>query len=127
MKEAPRIDAYRHVSFQPAAQEPDPRPGHYYVSCLADSKYGLLLGPFSTHKEALDHVVRVQMKAEVLDPRAVWWSFGTARTADDHPKPGLLNRFFPELFERINHDQEPEPQYYNSPSHEPDHNRGDDR
>lgn len=85
-------------------QQPDPRPGSYYVSVQRDIHHGsapqtaLLLGPLSAHQQALDMVDRVRAKACDLDPRAHWYSFGTCRMHDDVETPplGILNPHFTE-------------------------------
>ena len=99
MKEGQRIAYYRHRAGP--TQELDPDPGNYYVSAIDCGRYALILGPFPTHQEALDNVDRAWAKAEELDPRAFWWSFGTLRINDSSTKPGVLNKFFPELFEKV--------------------------
>jgi hypothetical protein len=79
-------------------QAADTKPGNYYVSVVDSKRYNLLLGPFvDDHKAALDHVDAVRAKAEELDPRAVFYAYGTCRLPDDDSVPlraGLLNRFF---------------------------------
>ena len=92
------IAAYRHRT-EGSNQQPDPEPGNYYVSAIDGNRYALILGPFPTHQEALDNVDRAWKKAEEVDPRAFWWSFGTLRMNNGYNKPAPLNRFFPELFE----------------------------
>jgi hypothetical protein len=76
-------------------QTPDTRPGAYYVTVVDGLKYGVLLGPFiNDHAGALAKVDEVRKKAEELDPRAAFYSFGTARwKTDDLPK-GKLNHLF---------------------------------
>lgn len=71
----------------------DERPGNYYVSVIDGNRYGLLLGPFPTHRQALDMVEAVRKKAEEIDPRAVFYAFGTCRV-EGYNAPGKLNRFF---------------------------------
>lgn len=70
-----------------ADQEPDPRPGCYYVSAMlrGDAERGLLVaGPYPTHAEALSLVGRVRDHATRLDRtgEAHWAAWGTARTRD---------------------------------------------
>lgn len=77
----------------PPAQEPDPRPGAYYVSVVRDGArldYRLLLGPFAEHARALAAVDAVRLEADRLDPRAVWYAFGTCRV-EGGAGPGSLN------------------------------------
>lgn len=76
-----------------AAQAPDPRPGHYYVSAVEGKRYAVLLGPYATHAEALELVDVGRLEAVARDPRAIWWAFGTCRLPPDHPNPprGVLH------------------------------------
>lgn len=77
-------------------QEPDNKEGNYYVSCRDGSRTGFLLGPFyNNHQAALDMVDRVRVKAQEVDPRAHFYSFGTLRVDKDvYNKLGVLNKFF---------------------------------
>lgn len=81
------------------AATPDPRPGHYYVSALEGRRFALLLGPYPTHAEALGFVDAARLCAVALDPRAVWWAYGTCRLPEDHPEPpqGHMNRLLAEV------------------------------
>jgi hypothetical protein len=72
------------------SQEPDPRPGNYYVTAIDGDRWVPLLGPFvNDHRGALDAVEVVRNKACSLDPRAWWYAFGTARW--EKSDPGRLN------------------------------------
>ncbi len=86
------------VSGVDSAQTPDTRPGCYYVSVKRDDgRYALLLGPLTTHAEALEKVRAVREKACEVDPRGVWYAYGTARLPDDDSVPiraGKLNKEF---------------------------------
>lgn len=74
-------------------QQPDTKPGNYYVSVVRGSDYRLLLGPFvDNHAGALEMVEAVRKKAEELDPKAHWYAFGTCRA--ETSAPGILNKFF---------------------------------
>ena len=83
----------------PAPQEPDTKPGHYFVSCIVGRPGGrrvaLLAGPFvNDHARALSMVEPARTAAGAADPRAIWYAFGTARLDADHPRadrPGVLN------------------------------------
>jgi len=80
-----------------SAQTPDTKPGAYYVTVADNGRIGRLLGPFiDDHARALSLVDAARAKAEELDPRAVFYAFGTCR-ADAPLGPGVLNRFFPEV------------------------------
>lgn len=87
------------------AQTPDTKPGDYYVSVIDQAgnngagRYALMLGPFkNNHAEALAMVDEVRKVAEGIDPRAVWYLFGTCRL-DTKPEtevgnpPGKLNSY----------------------------------
>jgi len=90
---ARKITSYLHQIEQPTEQ-PDTAPGPYFVSVRDDGRFGLLLGPFNTHKEALDRVDAVRAKAIELNPWAHFYSFGTVRMKPTFKQPGRLNQFF---------------------------------
>lgn len=73
-------------------QTPDTRSGYYYVSVMRDDgAHRLLLGPYrDDHKSALRDVDVARAMAERIDPRAIWYAYGTCRTDDDRG-PGILN------------------------------------
>jgi hypothetical protein len=71
-------------------QQPDSRPGHYYVSALPDpaTGYYLLAGPWPTHAGALAQVDAVRRFAEYADPvKAPWMAYGTCRYPETEPAP----------------------------------------
>lgn len=71
----------------------DDKPGAYYVSASNGKKTEMLFGPFmNNHEAALVAVEKVRKVACDIDPRAHWYSFGTARKygADTYPL-GTLN------------------------------------
>ena len=74
------------------------QPGEYYVSVRDGKRAALLLGPFTDdHQAALDMVDAVRAKSAEIDPRAVFYSYGTCRVwgVDRVPiRPGSLNRYF---------------------------------
>lgn len=71
-------------------QEPDPRPGFYYVSVIDGARRAILRGPWvDNHRGALDAVDSVRREADRVDPRAVWYAFGTLRSVR-HLGPGAL-------------------------------------
>lgn len=78
------------------SQSPDTKPGAYYVSVMrGDGAWRPMVGPFiDNHAAALALVDKARAKAESLDPRAVWYSFGTVRVDSDAPPAGILNQFF---------------------------------
>jgi len=79
-------------------QKADTRPGDYYVSVIDGQRSARLLGPFvDDHQAALDHVEKVRAKAEEVDPRAVFYAFGTCRIPPGDVVPvraGALNKYF---------------------------------
>ena len=86
------ISDFKNVSCNPT--EEDQRPGNYYVSVVSGNKFGLLLGPYNSHKEALDKVETAREKAkEVNRAEAAFAGFGTVRV-ENHTEPGLFNRVF---------------------------------
>lgn len=79
--------------------EIDTRPGAYYVSAVDGKKFTLLLGPFiDCHVCALSMVDHVRIVADRVDPKSVFYSFGTCRLLGVAYKPaGVLNSYFPEV------------------------------
>jgi len=85
-------------------QQPDNKPGAYYVSVVDGPRVGRLLGPFiNNHAGALTMVEAARKKAEECDPRAVFYAYGTIREDvklfEGVPmnRSGSLNKFFPDL------------------------------
>lgn len=66
----------------------------FYVTVRHGTRAGFLLGPYTTHGEALGNVERARRYALKTDGDAVWYEFGTAK-ATAKPgrelKPGRLN------------------------------------
>jgi hypothetical protein len=78
-------------------EQPDTKPGNYYVSVVDGDRYALLLGPFSEHATALDAAPQVAEWAQERDGRAHFYAFGTCRRPDDDSVPiryGSLNTAF---------------------------------
>ncbi len=74
------------------AQIPDTKPGNYYVTALDGKRHAVLAGPFrDDHQAALDMVDAAKTIAEEVDPKAVFYAYGTARTGYDYDKSGVLN------------------------------------
>lgn len=77
------------------AQQPDTKPGAYFVSVVDGPRVGLIAGPFvDDHAAALAMVDKARSVAEDADRRAVFYAFGTVRLDHDHPRaqrPGTLN------------------------------------
>ncbi len=79
-------------------QTPDTKPGLYYVTAQDAGRTAFLAGPFrDDHARALALVGEVRELAERLDPRAVFYAFGTSRIDDTaapacfKPPVGVLN------------------------------------
>lgn len=102
----PELAAYHHVNTPAEApQQPDPRPGSYYVSVrdyvdnAGGGRTGILLGPFKLHSKALEWVDRAKAMAERVNDRAFWYAFGTLRRELDYQGSGTLNDLLPEAAE----------------------------
>ena len=73
-------------------QTPDTKSGNYYVTAIDGKRHAVLAGPFrDNHQAALDTVDAAKRLAQDLDPKAVFYSFGTARTDYAYHRPGVLN------------------------------------
>lgn len=89
-----REDAHGRRFVDDGRPEPDTRPGPYYVSALDGPRTALVAGPFPTHAEALSWVDRARTAAGEVDPKAVWYAFGTCRIDDaSYARPGVLNGY----------------------------------
>lgn len=64
---------------------------HFYVSVIDNDRYGLLLGPFDLHSQALSLVSVVRDRVQQLDPRAHWYAFGTCSLPKEIDRQGTLN------------------------------------
>jgi hypothetical protein len=75
-------------------QQPDSAAGNYYVSMRRDDgQTRLLRGPFrNDHAATLAAVSDASSQAERLDPKAVWYCYGTVRMAETYAEPGILDR-----------------------------------
>jgi len=56
---------------------------YYYVSVVDGARKGILLGPYSTHEEALKNVDRGKELANKADSRAAFYAFGTAGSDEE--------------------------------------------
>ncbi len=76
-----------------ATQQPDTKPGFYYVSVVRGANdWRPLRGPFvNDHAAALEAVMAAKYRALDLDPRGQWYSFGTVRS-DTDLGPGILDK-----------------------------------
>lgn len=50
----------------------------FYVTVIDGPRTGFLLGPYDTHREALDKVERGRKLAQEVNDRATWFAFGTS-------------------------------------------------
>lgn len=82
--------ASAHEAYGP--DNPDPRPGFYYVSAIDGARRSLVRGPFPTHAAALEAVEPAKKLVEERDPRAHWYAWGTARN-EVNLGPGALDRW----------------------------------
>ena len=84
-----KTGAYVHHQPTGNTQQPDSRPGFYYVSVrknsgTAQATYRLLRGPFiNDHPAALAAVAESQRRAIEYDPRGIWYSYGTCWAESD--------------------------------------------
>ena len=60
-------------------QQPDTRPGPYFVSAIDGTKKYLMAGPYAQHTDALEDVERVLEIAYKADGRAHFMAWGTCR------------------------------------------------
>ena len=67
-----------------AAQEPDPQPGHYYVTAQDGNRSWHVCGPWPTHAEALAALPDVRAYASQRDPRGAFMGWGTGRIDSEH-------------------------------------------
>lgn len=74
---------------------------NYYVSVIDGNEYGLLLGPYKTHKEAKAMVQTGNDLACQVNERAWFYSYGTCKV-EDHNKPGKLNHLIAKGIKAIN-------------------------
>lgn len=72
-------------------EECDLRPGAYYVSVVNGSQFGLLAGPYDSHRKALDMVAKVRKIAGENNRDVIWYGFGTCRM-EMAVGPGVLNK-----------------------------------
>lgn len=94
MSKPRELASYTHPA-APSGQQPDPRPGAYFVSAVDGPRWWPMAGPFNdNHAAALALVEAAREAAVARDPRAHWMAFGTVRLEHDHPRaklPGPLN------------------------------------
>jgi len=97
---APRtVSSYSHPGpvaadrdgYDPDAQQPDPRPGWYYVTAYdaerrPGNRYAFLAGPYRCHAHALRDLRAASDMAIARDPWLAFAAFGTSGIHD--PAPG---------------------------------------
>lgn len=75
-----------------ADQEPDPRPGNFYVTSMDSGIVFPMAGPFvNDHASALAAVGAVKDAAGDRDGRALFMAWGTTRMPETYSAPGPLN------------------------------------
>lgn len=76
-------------------QQPDTKPGAYYVTMIDGARVAFLAGPFiNDHAGALAMVDEARRVAHEVDPRAHWYAFGTSRKSlwgNPEQRAGVLN------------------------------------
>ena len=77
--------------YDPDAQQPDPRPGWYYVTAYDSARrpgnqYAFLAGPYRHHADALRDLRAASDAAIARDPWLAFAAFGTSGIHD--PRPG---------------------------------------
>lgn len=74
-------------------QQPDPRPGDYFVSAIDGDRYSLISGPYvNDHAAALADVASVRRLANDHDPRACFWAWGTCRMEPNSGRIGTAQK-----------------------------------
>jgi hypothetical protein len=75
-----------------ASHDGDAPGSRYFVSVVDGGKWRPASGPYHTHEDALADVEEVRKIGEDVDPRAVFYAWGTVRVdADAAPKEGILS------------------------------------
>jgi hypothetical protein len=66
---------------------------YFYVSVIDGPRRQVLSGPYGDHQAALDKVDAAKAVAQRVDPRSIFYAFGTCSIeTDDAPRLGVLNR-----------------------------------
>ena len=82
--ESGKIAAYAWRINDSDVQEPDPQPGHYYVTAQDGDRSWHVCGPWPTHAEALAALPDVRAYASQRDPRGAFMGWGTGRIDSEH-------------------------------------------
>jgi hypothetical protein len=69
-------------------------PGNFYVSVINGERWTPVYGPFKTHSEALENVNKAKTKGNEVDPKSVFYAWGTIKMTESYSKPGILNQYF---------------------------------
>ncbi len=86
------IHSYRHRA-EESEQQPDDLPGDYFVSAVDGGRSALVSGPYvNGHASALDEVGECRELIEEVDPKAVFYAFGTCRLPLESGRIGFLQR-----------------------------------
>lgn len=72
-------------------QQPDTKPGPYYVSAIDAGQTFLMAGPYSDHASALADVDRARSIAVEHATKAWWMAWGTVRI-EGCTRAGSLNK-----------------------------------
>jgi hypothetical protein len=69
----------------------DQRPGDYFVTCRReDGKQVLVSGPYASHRIARMMQSKTSRIAGELDPKAIWYAWGTGRMESNSGRQGAL-------------------------------------
>jgi hypothetical protein len=86
------IHSYRHRT-EEDEQQPDDQPGDYFVSAVDGGSRALVSGPYiNDHASALDDVAECRQLVEEVDPKAVFYAFGTCRLPLESGRVRFLQR-----------------------------------
>jgi hypothetical protein len=77
------------------ARNEHPKGTSFFVGCFDDSRerrHAYLLGPYTTHAEALANVERGRKLASDADPMSHWYSFGTCSISEPTEQKGVFGK-----------------------------------
>ena len=87
-----QIDSYHHRQVD-ASQEPETATGDYFVSARDEVRFALVSGPYvNDHAAALGDLSECKRLVEEVDPKAVFYAFGTCRLSLESGVIGFLQR-----------------------------------
>ena len=88
-----QIDSYRHRQ-EGTDQQPDDKPGDYFVSAIDGDRRALVSGPYiNDHAAALADVAECRALTEQVDRKTVFAAFGTCRLPLESGRIGFLQRY----------------------------------